>query len=217
MRIQLRSETGGLSPGFPPRFPQVSPGFPPPGFPRFPEKARMPNRRLLTGLALLFMTSDPMCLPVTAAAAHASKDWPSFTSRAGWTVRYPPNWQVGSCNNCTDPTAPNVFVSFFDPSTSGMVRIERLQDKPVDQGIGAWLNHVGQTAVANPRSSKHWMSLDGRRALTIRTRNPDSTASENVYVVDQSKTFFIQASPVGDEGFYPLYKRMFSSFRFETH
>jgi len=174
----------------------------------------MRNSRLVMG-AFLFLSAVPICLIGPARATE--RVWTTFTSRAGWTLKYPPNWRVGSCNNCSDATAPNVFVSFFDPSTSGMVRIERLKDKPADHDITTWLNHIEQTAVANPRLSEQWVSLAGRRALLVKTHNPDSTESENVYVVDQSKTFFIQAAPIGDATFYSTYKRMLSSFRFATH
>jgi len=126
-------------------------------------------------------------------AADVTATWIAFASKSGWTIKYPPKWQVGSCNSCTDPTAPNVPVSFFDPSSRDLVRIEILQNKPGDQTIEGWLHRVAETAVLNPRISEEWTDLDKRRALTVRTRNPDSTQSENIYVVDQSRTVFIQA------------------------
>jgi hypothetical protein len=164
---------------------------------------------LVVGLAALFLT----CV----TAADDSKGWTTFSNRAGWSIKYPPGWEVGSCNSCTDPTDPHVFVSFFDPSTNGILMIQHLKDKPPDQSLEAWLNHVKQVAVANPRTSEQWISLGGRQALKVKTRDPDGTESENIYVVDGAKTFFLQASPIGNMAFYQLYEQMLSTFRFTKH
>jgi hypothetical protein len=115
----------------------------------------------LVGLATLCLS----CI----MAADASKGWTTFTNRAGWSIKYPPSWEVGSCNSCTDPTDPHVFVSFFDPSTNGILMIQHLKDKPPDQGVEDWLNDVARVAVANPRLGEEWILLDGRRALKART------------------------------------------------
>src|SRR5581483_10520244 len=151
---------------------------------------RKDKRRVQSFLPVSFIALSLTC-PVVAA--DASKGWMTFTSRAGWSIKYPPGWQVGSCNSCLDPSDPNVFVTFFDPSTNGMLMIQHLKDKPADQSVEAWLNDVKQVVVANPRMSEQWISLDGVRALKVKTRNPDSTESENIYAVDGSRTFFLQA------------------------
>ena len=95
--------------------------------------------------------------------------------------------------------------------------IQHLKDKPADRSVEMWLNAVKRIAVANPRVSEQWILLDGIRALKVKTRNPDSTESENIYAVDGVRTFFIHASPVGNIAFYQLYKEMLSSFRFTKH
>jgi hypothetical protein len=150
-------------------------------------------------------------------AADAPNGWMTFTNRAGWSIRYPPGWELGSCNSCADPTDANVFVSFFDPSTNGILMIQHLKDKPSNQSVETWLNHVKQVAVANPRISEEWISLEGTRALKVKTRDPDATESENIYAVDGARTFFLQASPIGNMAFYQLYKQMLSTFRFAKH
>jgi hypothetical protein len=155
-----------------------------------------------------------LLMTCTGRTDDAPTGWLTFTNRAGWSIQYSPSWQIGSCNNCTDPTAPNVFVSFFDPLTNGMVMIQRLRDKPVNQSVDLWLNEVKQIAVANPRISEQWISLDGKRALKVITRNPDSTESENVYAAVGSKTFFLQAAPAGNARFYQVYKQMLATFKF---
>jgi hypothetical protein len=160
---------------------------------------------LVAGLAAFSLT----CI----AAAHSSEGWTTFTNRAGWSIKYPPHWEVGSCKSCRDLTDPRVFVTFLDPSTKGIVMIQHLKDKPANESVDAWLDDVKQV-VANPRTSEEWTSLDGRRALKVSTRNPDGTESENIYAVDGTKTFFLQASPVGDTLFYRLYRQMLSTFRF---
>jgi hypothetical protein len=161
---------------------------------------------ILVGLAALSLS----CI----VAADASKGWTTFTNRAGWSIKYPPTWEVGSCNSCADPTDPQVFVSFFDPSTNGILMIQHLKDKPPDEGVDAWLNDVARVAVANRRIGEEWILLDGRRALKVNTRNPDRTESDNIYVVDGEKTFFLQASPIGNAAFYQPCKQMLSTFKF---
>ncbi|MGA2273938.1 MAG: hypothetical protein ABSH00_10320 [Bryobacteraceae bacterium] len=155
-----------------------------------------------------------LSLAFPALGSKAPSDWTTFTSMAGWTIKYPPAWQVGSCNSCRDPHAADVFVSFFDPATGGTIMIKRLKNKPADQSVARWLNDVKQVAVVNPRVMERWITLDGARALRVETRNPDSTESENIYIVDGSRTFFIQASPIQNMSFYRLYARMLSTLRF---
>lgn len=163
---------------------------------------------------LLLISFTALCLPCSVRGTEPSKNWVSFSSKAGWCIKYPSNWQIGSCNGCADPTAPRVFVSFFDPTTGGMITIQRLRDKPADQSVEMWLNDVKRIAVANPQISEDWMLLAGTRALKVRTRNPDSTESENIYAVEGSRTFFIQASPLGNTAFCLVYEQVLSSFRF---
>ena len=59
--------------------------------------------------------------------------WKTFANRAGWSIKYPRDWRVSSCMECPDPTDPDVFVSFYNPSTKGLIMIEHLIDKPADQ------------------------------------------------------------------------------------
>jgi hypothetical protein len=40
-------------------------------------------------------------------------NWKIFSNRAGWRIRYPAEWNTGSCRSCPDPRAPGVFVDFL--------------------------------------------------------------------------------------------------------
>lgn len=143
-----------------------------------------------------------------------SSEWTTFTNRAGWSIRHPVNFKVGSCRQCSDPTNPDVFVTFLDPSTSGFVMIEHLLDKPADQSVEKWLDAISRETVANPRASEEWVYLDGAPALKVKNRNPDSTESENVYVVNGSTTFAVRVSNIEVTPFYLLCRQMISTFRF---
>ncbi len=32
--------------------------------------------------------------------------WKTFANKAGWAIKYPRDWQVGSCRQCADPMIP---------------------------------------------------------------------------------------------------------------
>ena len=150
--------------------------------------------------------------PPSGKTADVSQ-WKTFTNRAGWTIKHPSHWQVGSCRQCSDPTDPDVgFVTLYNPSRKELIMIEHLIDKPHDQTVEQWLQKM--TMDLNPFISEEWISLNGTRALKVISRNADSTESENIYVVHGSKTFAIQAQR--NMPSYPLYQRMLSTLRFTS-
>lgn len=110
------------------------------------------------------------------------------------------------------PTDPNVFVTFHNPETNELlIMIEPLADKPRAQTVEQWLNDVKAATVLNPIVAEEWMSLSGTRALKVINRSPDSTNSENVYLVHESKTFAIRGYPSASS--YPVYRAMLATFR----
>lgn len=113
---------------------------------------------------------------------------------------------------CSDPTDPVVFVTFFEPSTNALVTVEHLIDKPVDEDAEQWLKNVSRTTVLNPRISEQWIILDHRKALKVTNRNPDSTCSEYIYVLNGQKTFAIRTDQ--NKPSYVTYQRMLSTFKF---
>src|SRR5579872_3382931 len=68
--------------------------------------------------------------------------WKTITNRAGWSIKYPRTWKVGSCMQCQDPTDPKVYVTIYNPTTNEMIIIDHLTDKPHDQTVDQWLNDV---------------------------------------------------------------------------
>src|ERR1700676_3968389 len=119
--------------------------------------------------------------------------WKTFASRAGWTIKHPGNWQVGSCRQCSDPTDPNVFVTLYNPSTKELIMIEHLIDKPADQTLEQWLDDVKASTVLNPFLREEWISLNGTLALKVFSRNTDSTERKNIYLVHASKNLPLPA------------------------
>jgi hypothetical protein len=105
-------------------------------------------------------------------------------------MKRPANWQVSSCRSCPDPTDPNVFVSFYSPSSDELLMVEHLVDKPRGQPVRQWLDDVKAKAKLNPRISEEWITFAGEPALKVFTRNADSTQSEVVYVVGSSSPIF---------------------------
>jgi hypothetical protein len=148
--------------------------------------------------------------------------WKVFSNRAGWSIRYPAGWSTASCNSCTDPAAPEVFVDFFPPKDrdSGWVLIQHLGDKPRGETIDAWFTQVKQTANLNPLLKEERFTLNRLPALRVRYRNDSGRGyeMEEVYVVCGSRTFEIGFG--GDkEGLaleayanYPIYVRMVETF-----
>ena len=141
---------------------------------------------------------------VAQASATASQDgdlsrWRTFTSRAGWSIKYPPDWRITSCNLCPDPTDPLVFLWFYDPQADEGVRIESLQDKPPDKSADEWLRSSARV-LAGVSGEKFW--LDGRKALKTKVVYMDSSENETIYVVDGSNTFSIGEVKVEDTPFY---------------
>jgi hypothetical protein len=137
--------------------------------------------------------------------------WRTFANKSGWTIKYPPDWRVGSCRQCPDPTEPNVSVTFYNPATRELlIMIEHLADKPPIQTVEQWLNDVKAATVLDPIVREEWISLSGMRALKVINRPPESTKSENIYLVHGSKTFAIRAYPRRSS--YPVYQRMLATF-----
>jgi hypothetical protein len=115
--------------------------------------------------------------------------WVTFANRAGWSIKHPANWIVGSCVQCSDPTDPNVFVTISNPSTKELIMIERLVDKPGNQTVEQWLNDVKVSTDLNPIISQEWISLNGTRALKVISSN------ESIYLVHDLKTFAVRGIP----------------------
>jgi hypothetical protein len=160
---------------------------------------------------------------ITAKVAN----WKIFSNRAGWRIRYPAEWDTGSCRSCPDPRAPGVFVDFMPhegADINGSVMVSPLRDKPRNMGLDAWFSEVERTANLNPRSSEHRFELNGKAALRVRYLNSAAggTEMEAVYVVAGARTFSIEFSgnnrgtPLETLGNYLVFMRMVQSFEVQV-
>src|SRR5690348_5377115 len=96
--------------------------------------------------ALVLIQAFTFCVALQGDSDDLSK-WKTFSSRAGWNMKYPRDWQVGSCNSCPDPADPNVFVSFYSPQSDELLMIEHLADKPQGQSVRQWIDDVKTKAI----------------------------------------------------------------------
>jgi hypothetical protein len=156
------------------------------------------------------------------APGRAKQTWKIFSNRAGWSISYPADWNIGSCRSCKDPTAPDVFVNFFPPSNidfDGWVMVEHLASKPSDSSVDSWLADTARKANLNPRLSEKGITLDGSPALKVRYRTATGDETEVVYVVVGLETFEIHFGgqapgvPLEKLGNYATYLKMLGTFR----
>ncbi len=150
---------------------------------RFPVQCQL---RIAILLAVQVFTISAFC-----DEPNDTANWRTFTNRAGWSIKHPSNWKVGSCRSCPDPADPGVFVSIYSPSDDELLMVEHLIDKPRAQSVRDWLDDTKTKANLNPRIREEWITLAGEPALRVITRNADSTQSEVVYVVHGLSTFQI--------------------------
>lgn len=155
------------------------------------------------------------CVAASQEGAGDSSNWKSFSSRAGWSIKYPGEMKVGSCRQCEDPTDPTALVTFASPQFGGSIMVERLADKPAGRSVDSWLHEVSRNTVAGRRANEEWIYLDGVPALRVENRDDrNSLESENLYVVSGLKTFAIRAADSGQAQFHRVFRQMLSTFRF---
>ena len=157
----------------------------------------------------------------TAQHAYPARDfagWQSFTSRAGWSVKYPPFWTVSSCTSCPDPTDPRVFVSLSGPSPhGGHVMIDHLTDVPRGSDVEEWLSDISRRVNLNRHITDERTAVDGRPALRVRYQHIDGTQGESLFIVDSPRTFYIsftRAWREEDDEFYTVHRQIVSTFTF---
>jgi hypothetical protein len=79
--------------------------------------------------ALFAQSASPADQPIDVS------QWKTFANRAGWSIKHPGSWEIGGCRSCSDPAAPNVFVSLYNPLTKELIMTEPLADKPAGQTV----------------------------------------------------------------------------------
>ena len=171
----------------------------------------------------LAMTMATSCclLFVCAPTKGQNHTWKTFTSRGGWTIQYPADWRIGSCQSCPDPHAPGVFVDFFPPSNraDGWVMVEPLQRRPASSSVDAWLAETAAEANQNPHLNEQKLTVAGQPALRVRYQSPNGEMEE-VFVVSGNETFSItfdseaNRAPLEALRNYATFNEMVNSFGF---
>ena len=169
---------------------------------------------LATGFVAFLRVALPYQSETLGSRVTHSDRLLTFSSQAGWIIEYPSDWRVSSCTNCTDPTAPDVSVYFYNPATHEIMTIENLAGRPPGLTDEQWLDQCGTRSVLNSRVNAEWISVNGQRALKVTNRNTDSTESTNVYFAHGSKTAAIRIQAGGTS--YRALMRMVSTFKFST-
>jgi hypothetical protein len=143
--------------------------------------------------------------------------WATFTSRGGWSIRYPPNLHVSSCRQCEDATDPDVIVALSRSSGEVVVMIEPLADKRLARNTRQWLSEVAHETVLSPVASEQWIFIDGALALTVTNGASASDKTENIYIVHGVKSFAIHFPHIVDASVRAICEQILSTFRFSSH
>jgi hypothetical protein len=140
--------------------------------------------------------------------------WTAFASRAGWTIRYPPDLHISSCRQCEDPTDPDVAVAFSTSSGQIIVMIEPLADKGAGLSTSQWLSEVGHDTVLSPILSEQSTFIDGALSLIVVNGKADSEKTENIYISHGARTFAVRFPHIQDASIRSICRQMLSTFRF---
>lgn len=180
----------------------------------FRRRANAARPARLTTLVALCAASFAQVQPQFVEGDNISR-WKTFASRAGWSIKYQPDWRVSSCRQCEDPADPSVFVAF---SASGEVYvvIEPLADKSAARNTQQWLDEVQHDTVLSPVVKKQWMFIDGVPALKVVNGASDSDRTENVYIAHGTKTLAVRFSNIHDSRTRSICQQMLSTFRFSS-
>jgi len=182
--------------------------------PLWPRASALGVSRFATVVALSVVSLAQVQTPYVEGGDTSR--WKTFASRAGWSIRYPPDLHVSSCRQCEDPTAPEVFVDFSGSSGQVWVMIEPLADRRAGQSIQQWLDEVQHITVLSPALSKQWVFIDGAPTLRVMNRPSDSGGTENNYVAHGLKTFAIRFPHIQDARMHSLCEQMLSTLRFSS-
>lgn len=139
--------------------------------------------------------------------------WTTFTSRGGWSIRYPPELHVSSCRQC-DPTEPEVIVAFSGSSGQVVVMIEPLADRRDGLSAIQWLTELAHDTVSSPAVSERRTFIDGAPSVIVMNGAAGSNMTENIYVENGVKTVAIRFPHTADTSILSTCEQMLSTFRF---
>ena len=170
---------------------------------------------LVAGVVLPFVASGPVAAAQTQSQTQGTDvaKWITFTSRAGWSIKRPPELNISSCRQCSDPTDPDVIVAFSKPSGEVVAMIEPLAEKNAAQSPRQWLSGVARDTILIPKLSEEWTTIDGAPALVVFNGTSNSDKAENVYILHGAKTFAVRFPHIQNVAIRAVCERMLSTMR----
>ena len=163
-----------------------------------------------------------VCALALVAVAHAKPGWKVFSNRAGWSISYPGDWKLMGCKRCSDPASPDTPATLVPgdlDTDAGIVRVDRLEDKPADVTSDAWFVKLKTGVNLNERMDEMPTTVNALPALKVLYCNrADGTEIEQVYVLAGSQTFSISfgstksGATLTELPTYATYQQMLASF-----
>jgi hypothetical protein len=137
--------------------------------------------------------------------------WKDFSSRAGWSIKYPPTWAGRSCANAPDPRAANVTCVVFGQASGegGIVRVQQLADRPSWVSAARWLDHVKRTTNGDRIVAEDTVFVAGGRGLRVQYGNAPGRTDMMTYVIIGARAFALMADAADDS----IYARMVRTFQ----
>ena len=176
----------------------------------------LPRRLKLACLFAALMAIPAFAAPRAIAWDKDISHWITFSSRGGWSIKHPRNWEPGSCQACDDLTDPKVFVIFMNHSADDGITVDPLADKPPGKSFDQWVKD-SRTDQLYPVLSEDWTFVDKQPALRVKYRNPyGPTTKEAVFIVEGTHIFSISVEDNKNPSLYALYQTMVSTFKFSN-
>jgi PsbP-like protein len=158
-------------------------------------------------------------------SGNETTHWKTFSSKEGWSIQYPSDWQVGSCVDCGDDLSDNIsgFITFDPPQNSqqGRITISPVENKPSTESNNRYFQELATTLNLKTISEESPVTLANSPALQVDYSILQGGSVETTYLIQGSHAFEIEFSGDGSDiktlGNYPTYQKIIATFRFNVN